>query len=38
MVGNTVVCTYPDGAVTKVYLEAGGAYSVTRNGQTIQGQ
>lgn len=37
MYGNTVVCTYPDGAVTKVYLQQGGTYTVVRGGQTIQG-
>lgn len=38
MYGNTVVCSYPDGAVTKVYLEAGGAYTVVRGGKTIAGK
>lgn len=36
--GNTVVCTYPNGNVTKVYAEPGGVYSVVRGGQTIAGQ
>ncbi len=36
--GNTVVCTYPDGKATKVYLEAGGAYSVvTPDGKSAKG-
>ena len=38
MYGNTVVCTYPDGGTTKVYLQQGGAYTVIRGGQTIQGK
>ena len=37
MYGNTVVCSYPDGNVTKVYVEQGGAYTVIRGGQTIAG-
>lgn len=36
--GNTVVCTYPDGHATKIYPEANGAFTVVRNGQTIQGK
>ncbi|HUO91721.1 MAG TPA: hypothetical protein VMU22_02315 [Rhizomicrobium sp.] len=35
--GNTVVCTYPNGEVTKVYVESGGRFTVVRGGQTIAG-
>ena len=35
--GNTVVCTYPSGKVTKVYAEQGGAFTVVRDGKTITG-
>jgi len=35
--GNTVVCTYPNGNVTKVYTESGGQFTVVRGGQTIAG-
>ncbi len=38
MYGNTVVCTYPNGGTTKVYLKQGGDYTVIRGGQTIQGK
>lgn len=37
MYGNTVVCTYPSGKVTKVYAESGGAFTVVRDGMTITG-
>jgi len=37
MYGNTVVAKYSDGRVTKVYIKPGGAYTVVRNGQTING-
>lgn len=35
--GNTVMCTYPNGNVTKVYVESGGQFSVIRGGQTVAG-
>jgi len=38
MYGNTVVCSYPDGRTTKVYLQPGGDFTVVRNGQTIKGK
>lgn len=28
--GNTIECRYPDGKVTKVWVEAGGKYSIQR--------
>jgi len=37
MYGNTVVCTYPSGKITKVYPRAGGAFTVIRDGKTING-
>lgn len=38
MVGNTAVCKTADGAVTKVYTETGGAYTVQLpSGQSMQG-
>ena len=36
--GNTVVCTYPGGKVTKVYTQPAGAFTVVRDGQTINGK
>jgi hypothetical protein len=35
--GNTIVCTYPNGNVTKVYVEQGGQFTVVRGGQTVVG-
>jgi hypothetical protein len=35
--GNTVVCTYPSGKVTKVYPQQGGVFTVVRDGMTITG-
>jgi len=35
--GNTIVCTAPSGAATKVHVQAGGKYTVERDGKTIQG-
>jgi hypothetical protein len=35
--GNTIVCTAPNGAATKVHVQAGGKYTVERDGKTIQG-
>ncbi len=29
MVGNTAVCTAPDGATTKVYVESGGTFTIS---------
>ena len=37
MYGNTVVCTYPDGPPTKVYMEKGGTYSLTNGGYKEMG-
>ena len=35
--GNTIMCTYPDGAVTKVHVQEGGKYNLVRDGKTVQG-
>jgi|ERR1700733_1960134 len=35
--GNTIVCTYPSGAITKVYPQEGGVFTVVRGGKTITG-
>jgi hypothetical protein len=38
IIGNTIACTYPDGKVTKVWVEAGGKYSIQRpDGTTARG-
>ena len=37
MYGNTIVVSYPGGKVTKVYVKPGGAYTVIRDGMTING-
>ncbi len=38
LTGNTAVCTAPDGSATKVYVEAGGVFTLTLpNGQSIKG-
>lgn len=36
--GNTVVCTYPTGKITKVYTQPAGAFTVVRDGMTINGK
>lgn len=35
--GNTIMCTYPNGAVTKVHVQEGGKYNLEREGKTVQG-
>ena len=37
LIGNTIVVTFPSGHVTKVYVEAGHAYSVTHDGKAAKG-
>lgn len=35
--GNTIVCTAPGGAVTKVWVKEGGKYTINRGTGDIQG-
>jgi len=37
LIGNTIVVTFPSGHVTKVYVEAGHAYTVTHDGKPATG-
>jgi hypothetical protein len=37
--GNTIECRYPDGKITKVWVEAGGKYSIQRpDGSRAEGR
>ena len=36
-VGNTIVINYPDGSVTKVWTQADGTFSISRNGGMFHG-